>query len=350
MGASFSEPDAPTLGGTQPSLRDDARAVTWWVLVGAAAGGIAGFVVGGLGGRLAMLLLRLTSPESVIGMVSDDGFVIGQVTTSTFDLAMGMAVLGGANGVLYAVVRTAIPARFRLPLWVGFAALVGGATFVHEDGVDFTVLEPAALAIALFVALPAIAAAVVVLLVERWSLAPPWGDRKLTALLIVGALVSTFALVFAAVVTVVSLALRYAFGAADPLRRVAGVLVPVGPRRHLRRRGRRPRTRVFPHPRLRPLAEGSRLFVFVEAERPLERALRQGTDRGGLRLAVLEQDHHRDRRDAVALRQALLVVDVDLHDLERALVGDPVEHRARPRGTGRTTRPRSRRSPCRRSR
>lgn len=227
MGASFSEPDAPALGGTQPSLRDDARAVAWWVLVGVAAGGIAGFVVGGLGGRLAMLLLRLTSPESVIGMVSDDGFVIGQVTTSTFDLAMGMAVLGGANGVLYAVVRTAIPARFRLPLWVGFAALVGGASFVQEDGVDFTVLEPAALAIALFVALPAIAAAVVVLLVERWSLAPPWGDRKLTALLIVGALVSTFALVFAAVVMVVSLALRYAFGAADPLRRVAGVLVPV---------------------------------------------------------------------------------------------------------------------------
>ena len=222
------EADSPASGETHTSLRDDALAVGWWVLVGAGAGAIAGFVVGGLGGRLAMLLLRLTSPESVIGLVSDDGFVIGDVTTSTFGLAFGMAVLGAANGVLYAAVRTAIPLRLRLPLWVSFAALVGGASFVHEDGVDFTLLEPAALAIALFVALPGIAAAVVVLLVERWSVATPWGDRRLTALLIVAALASTYALILAVAVMFVALVVRSAPGVADSLRRAGRVLVPVG--------------------------------------------------------------------------------------------------------------------------
>lgn len=48
-------------GGT--TLRADVRAVTWCVLVGAAAGAIAGALVGGVGGRLAMLLLRLTSSD-----------------------------------------------------------------------------------------------------------------------------------------------------------------------------------------------------------------------------------------------------------------------------------------------
>ena len=66
-----------------PMLREDARAVAWWVLVGVAAGAIAGLLVGGIGGRLAMLLLRLTSPDSVIGMRSDDNFEIGVLTTES---------------------------------------------------------------------------------------------------------------------------------------------------------------------------------------------------------------------------------------------------------------------------
>src|SRR4051812_27077656 len=177
-----------------PSLRASSsavvREVAWRILVGLAAGALAGLAVGGVGGRLAMLLLRLTSPDSVIGLTSDDGFEIGRFTGDTLDLVGGMTMLGAINGVLYAVFRRAIPARLRLPSWVCLAALVGGSLFVHDDGVDFTVLEPAILAIALFVALPGIAAALVVLLAERWSAATPWGDRRLTALLIVASLAS----------------------------------------------------------------------------------------------------------------------------------------------------------------
>jgi hypothetical protein len=207
------------------TFREDARSVAWWVVVGAAAGAIAGFLVGGVGGRLAMLLLRLTSPDFVIGSLSDDGFEIGVVSTRTFQLLFGMAMLGAINGVLYAALRRSIPRRLRLPLWTLFAATFGGATVVHEDGVDFTLLEPAALGVALFVALPAAAAALVVALVERWARAEPWADGRLSIGLCVAAVGGTFALAFAALVAALALGVRRA-GVSEALRRVGTVAVP----------------------------------------------------------------------------------------------------------------------------
>lgn len=209
------------------SLRTDARAVAWWVLVGAGAGAIAGFLVGGIGGRLAMLLLRLTSPESVLGVTSDDGFEIGVVTTATFNLIFAMTMLGALNGILYAALRGAIPNRLRLPLWGLFAAAVGGATLVNDEGVDFQILESVALAIALFVGLPGLAAVLVVVLVERWIERDPATDRVLVAVLVVAAIASTFALVVAAVVGAIALAIRRAGGAGAAVQRVAGIVVPV---------------------------------------------------------------------------------------------------------------------------
>jgi hypothetical protein len=136
-----------------------------------------------------------------------------------------MAMLGAINGVLYAAVRGALAPKLRLPLWTVFAAVVGGATIVHEDGVDFTFLEPAALAIALFVALPGAAAAVVVLLVERWSRVEPWSDGRLTIGLGVGAIAGTFALGFAVLVAAAALVVRRT-GLHSLLARVAHVAVP----------------------------------------------------------------------------------------------------------------------------
>src|SRR4029079_17875202 len=108
------------------TARDDARAVAWWVLLGAGSGAIAGALVGGVGGRLAMLLLRLTSPDHVVGMTSDDGFEIGVVSADTLQLVLAMALLGGINGIVYATLRSAIPRRLRLVLWTVFAAALGG--------------------------------------------------------------------------------------------------------------------------------------------------------------------------------------------------------------------------------
>jgi hypothetical protein len=202
--------DVVTRARRSETFAEDLRSVIWWVLVGAAAGAIAGGVVGGIGGRLAMLLLRLTSSDDVLGMTSDDGFEIGVVTFDTVQLVLAMAMLGGINGVLYAAFRGAIRPRLRLPLWSVFAAALGGANVVHEDGVDFTFLEPAALAVALFVLLPGAAAALVVVLVERWSRVEPWSDRRQSVALGVAAVAGTFALVFAALVAAGALVLRRA--------------------------------------------------------------------------------------------------------------------------------------------
>lgn len=209
------------------SPREDVRSVVWWVLVGAGGGAIAGFVVGGIGGRLAMLLLRVTSPDSLRGSLSDDGFEIGVVTLDTVQLLLSMAMLGAANGILYAAVRSAIPGRLRLPLWTLLAATAGGASFVHEDGIDFQLIEPVLLAILLFVALPAVAAALVVVLVERWIGRVPGESPTLVKTLVVAAIAGTFALVLAVLVGGVAVAIRRA-GASALVGRVARVAVPVG--------------------------------------------------------------------------------------------------------------------------
>lgn len=209
------------------AVRDELSSIAWWVLVGTAAGVIAGFLVGGIGGRLAMLLLRLTSSDIVIGVTSDDGFEIGVVSTQTFNLLFLTTALGAANGALYAALRETIPVRLRLPLWAGFAALAGGANFVHEDGVDFTLVSPALLAIALFVLLPGAAAALVVLLVERWSGRPAWRDRQLSALVVGASLASTLALLPAALVAAAALIVR-STGLRERLVRVGRLVVPAG--------------------------------------------------------------------------------------------------------------------------
>jgi len=174
-----------------------------------------------------MLLLRLTSPDAVTGMISDDGFEIGVVSFDTAQLVLAMAMLGAINGVLYAALRTAIPRKLRLPLWSVFAAALGGANIVHDDGVDFAFLEPAALAIALFVLLPGAAAAMVVLLVERWMRVEPWSDRRLSIGLCIGAIAGTFALGFAAMVAAGGLVVRR-LGIERVVARVAHVAVPAG--------------------------------------------------------------------------------------------------------------------------
>jgi hypothetical protein len=104
-----------------------------------------------------MLLLRVTSPPRVIGIRSDDDFVIGRFTfIGTYNLlAIGAAVgIIGAGGYLLVASRLLGPPWFR-HLTVGLAsAAVVGSMFVHSDGVDFTELKPTWLAIALFVTLP----------------------------------------------------------------------------------------------------------------------------------------------------------------------------------------------------
>jgi hypothetical protein len=132
------------------------------------AGAVLGVLVGGVGGRLAMFVLARLNPE-VEGRQSDDDFTMGQLSGATFNLLFVAMVLGIAGGLVYLVLRGLMlgPRWFQvMSISVGPAVVVG-SQIVHTDGVDFT-LDPVLLAVAMFVLIPAIYAALLTILAERW--------------------------------------------------------------------------------------------------------------------------------------------------------------------------------------
>ena len=144
-------------------------AVVEQVRILAVAGITVGVIVVGLGSRLAMFVLRLTSPDSVIGVQSDDDFTIGKLTLAgTYNLAL----LGTSVGIIGVAAYQCVSPRLIGPTWfrrltVALASgAVVGSMLVHGDGIDFRVLEPTWLAIGLFVLLPAIFGAVIGPVVE----------------------------------------------------------------------------------------------------------------------------------------------------------------------------------------
>jgi hypothetical protein len=185
------------------------------------SGLVVGVLVGGPAMRLAMLLLRLTSPDSVIGIQSDDDFTIGQFTLSgTYNLFM----LGSALGVIGAAVYVLVSpwllggAGFRAFTFAFTAGVYVGSLVIKDEGVDFHVLEPVSLAIVLFIAVPALVGAVLPYVVDAVAARGP----SRASWLVLAALQLVFfpsALVglFVAVVMVPGLALRRTL--LDPIQR-----------------------------------------------------------------------------------------------------------------------------------
>jgi hypothetical protein len=121
------------------------------------AGVITGVLVAGVGGRLAMLLLRLTSPDTVVGVESDDGFTIGEFTLGG---SYNLLNLGGAVGVIGAAAYVLVSPWLLGPLWfrrftvAAVGGALAGAVVIPAGGIDFNVLGPLWLAVTLFVGLP----------------------------------------------------------------------------------------------------------------------------------------------------------------------------------------------------
>lgn len=134
------------------------------------------FCVGGLS-RLAMSLLASRNPQAH-GRLSDDGFEMGVVT---LDGSLNLASVGIAVGVIgwltYLIAR---PLLFG-PTWFHWFCLsippgvVAASLIVHPEGVDFTVLGPLWLAVALFVAVPAAYGPLMHLVMLRIG-GTPWGE------------------------------------------------------------------------------------------------------------------------------------------------------------------------------
>jgi hypothetical protein len=153
------------------------RVLSATIFIGAATGA----VIGGLGGRLAMRILFLTSDDAVKGLTSDDGFEIGRFTLGdTAGLIVVTSVIGVIAALLLLVAWPFVSrfGRTTVPMMAVLYGVVGGALMVHTDGVDFTVLEPAALAIALFVAICAGFGALVAHLVGRAAAGDGWPRER----------------------------------------------------------------------------------------------------------------------------------------------------------------------------
>jgi hypothetical protein len=143
--------------------------------LGAATGvGMAlGLIIGGVGGRLAMRALFLTTGPGVRGVISDDGFEIGRFSIDTINLLATGMLMGIFGAFTYLGVRPFLMG----PMWLrslGCALAAGavvGTTLVNPEGVDFTALSPVWFAIALFVGIPAVFGAVAPATIE-WILRP----------------------------------------------------------------------------------------------------------------------------------------------------------------------------------
>lgn len=143
------------------------------------AGAIVGASVGGVGSRLAMMSLAALNP-GVTGVRSDDGFRIGQFTLGgTASLVLTTLLLGAVGGLLHHLLRPLLigPSWFRLASMSLGPGVVVGAVLVHVGGVDFRLLDPPGLAVALFVAVPTACAGALLLLADRWQRRDAWPAR-----------------------------------------------------------------------------------------------------------------------------------------------------------------------------
>ncbi len=174
MSVSDSETQASWAGWAAAATRAARRLATI-----TAVGALLGLLVGGVGGRLAMMLLARLNPEAT-GVTSDDGFIMGQFSLSdTLNLLLVGTLLGVVGAVIYAVLRGVMigPRWFQVLSVALGPAVVVGAMLVHTDGVDFQLLEPTWLGIALFVAIPGVYAALLTLLAEGLLSADGWWAR-----------------------------------------------------------------------------------------------------------------------------------------------------------------------------
>ena len=111
-----------------------------------AAGAIAGFLVAGLGSRIAMRLIFLAD-KGTEGILTSDQFIVGRISTDTFNLLALGTIIGVLVAPIYLGLRRWLPIPTSLRgLGFGYGSLVtGGMILINDDSVDFRIFEPVVL-------------------------------------------------------------------------------------------------------------------------------------------------------------------------------------------------------------
>ncbi len=130
---------------------------------------IAGLIVGGVGSRVAMRVMAMTSPAAG-GLETDFGATVGEITLGgTPFLLIAGSILGMVGGITDLAVGRLLPGRGSVKglLFGAVLLALAGRPLVVPDNPDFVILSPAELAVAMFVALPVLYGLVFVPLAER---------------------------------------------------------------------------------------------------------------------------------------------------------------------------------------
>lgn len=143
-------------GGLRPG--DAPRSTAFWWLgylgVALAAGLTAGVLAAGAGGRLAMRLLAVTSPQAE-GSFTEAAEVVGEITaggTAGFIVFAGVPA-GFLSAVLYALVRPVLPPGRAGGVILGLLLLLFAGTTIdplRPDNLDFRIVGPDWLAVLTF--------------------------------------------------------------------------------------------------------------------------------------------------------------------------------------------------------
>jgi hypothetical protein len=117
---------------------------------------IAGLIVGGVGSRVAMRVMAMTSPAAG-GLETDFGATVGEITLGgTLFLLIAGSILGMVGGIAYLAVGRLLPGAGWVKSLLFGAVLLAltGRFLVVPDNPDFVILSPAGLAVVMFTVLP----------------------------------------------------------------------------------------------------------------------------------------------------------------------------------------------------
>ncbi len=175
---SFVEPPGPDAQTRAAGLRYYA----WWAGMLTIVGTGSGVLVTGAGGRLAMRLLALTSPNAT-GRFTEARAIVGDITlegTLTFLLFGGLPA-GMLSTALYLLIAHWIPrAAAAGPVLAGIMLVVAGTTIdpIRADNIDFLVLSPDWLALLLFTVLAVLQGTFVATFAGRLSRSLPMMTKR----------------------------------------------------------------------------------------------------------------------------------------------------------------------------